>query len=206
MIAVIDYGMGNLRSVQKGLEHVGANAVITDDPNVLREANAIVLPGQGAFGAAMNRLDEAGMTQAVKDEIASGKPFLGICIGIQLLFESSEEAPGVAGLGILPGTVTKFRPERLAEGQKVPHMGWNELSLKQSIPHFSDVKNGDYVYFVHSYYPDPSDTSVIAATTDYGVEFASAVAYENVVATQFHPEKSQRVGLSILRAFAELVA
>jgi glutamine amidotransferase len=199
VIAIVDYGMGNLRSVAKALEYVGAEPTVTSDPTVVAEADAVVLPGQGAFGAAMQRLDEQGMTQAVVDSIASGKPYLGICLGLQVLFESSEEAPGVTGFGLLGGTVDRFDTEL-----KVPHMGWNQLVHNKPTPHFRTLDPEDYVYFVHSYYVAPTDRSVIAAETDYDIRFTSAVHADNMCATQFHPEKSQRVGLGILESFAEM--
>ena len=202
MIAVIDYGMGNLRSVQKGFEHIGAQAEIVRDPNRAADASALVLPGQGEFGSAMRELRAGGMDEAVLDFISAGKPFMGVCIGLQALFESSEEAPGTPGLGVLPGVVKRFQP-----GLKIPHMGWNQLELRARPPHLRDVKEGDHVYFVHSYYAAPAHMSDVAAMTVYGedpaVRFASAVYRENIFASQFHPEKSQSVGLSILRAFAE---
>ncbi|MBT3267311.1 imidazole glycerol phosphate synthase subunit HisH [Candidatus Poribacteria bacterium] len=199
MIAIVDYGMGNLRSVAKALEYVGADPTVTSDPSVVAAADAVVLPGQGAFGAAMQRLNDAGMTDAVKDSISAGKPYLGICLGLQVLFESSEEAPDARGFGLLGGTVDRFEP-----GLKVPHMGWNQLVHRKQTPQFQSLDAEDYVYFVHSYYVAPSDPEVIAAETDYGVRFTSAIHVDNMCAMQFHPEKSQRVGLGILSAFAEM--
>jgi len=195
MIAVVEYE-GNLRSVQKGLEAVGADVAITSDPDVLRGSQAIVLPGQGSFGTTMERLDESGVSDAIRDAVSAGKPYLGLCVGLQVLFESSEEAPGVRGLGLLRGKVVRFKP-----GMKVPHMGWNQLEFHQRPPIFRDVPEGAYVYFVHSYHVVPDDPAVIATTTDYGTRFVSSVHAGNVCATQFHPEKSQDVGLAILRAF-----
>jgi glutamine amidotransferase len=200
MIAIVEYE-GNLRSVQKGFEYVGANAIITSDPDTLRRADAIVLPGQGAFGTTMQRLNATGVADTVRDAILSGKPYLGICLGLQVLFDASEEAPGVPGLGVLKGSVVRF-DSRL----KVPHMGWNQLRFYQKPRHFERVDEGAFVYFVHSYYVVPDDANLIAATTDYGIEFVSAVFRDNVCATQFHPEKSQSVGLSVLRSFARIVA
>ena len=200
MIAVVDYGMGNLRSVQKGFEWVGVDALVTDDVEVVRRADGVVLPGQGAFGTAMRRLESTGLADAIRDQIASGKPFLGICLGLQVLFESSAEAPGVPGFGIFPGAVARF-PDDL----KIPHMGWNQVELGKKTSHLRDVHDGDFLYFVHSYYAVPLDTADVAAWTEYGVRFASAVARDNVCATQFHPEKSQAIGLSILTAFGESV-
>lgn len=199
MIAIVDYGMGNLRSVAKALEYVGAEPTVTSDPNVVAEADAVVLPGQGAFGAAMERLNDARMTGAVVDAIAAGKPYLGICLGLQVLFESSQEAPGVRGFGLLAGTVDRFQTDL-----KVPHMGWNQLVHGKPTPHFRTLDPEDYVYFVHSYYVAPTDRAVIAAETDYDIRFTSAIHADNMCATQFHPEKSQRVGLGILASFAEM--
>lgn len=202
-IAVIDYEMGNLRSVQKALEHVGADAVVTRDPEVIMGAAAAVLPGVGAFGACMDNLKRHGLVEPVKIFAASGRPFLGICVGMQILFEESEEYGPVCGLGILPGKIVRFTAD--PEGKrKVPQMGWNALTIRKRAPHLAGVKDGAQVYFVHSYYPVPADESVVATTTEYGVTFASSVWADNVFATQFHPEKSQAVGLTILANFAGL--
>ena len=205
MIAVVDYGMGNLRSVAKGLERVGSQAQITDDPATVRRATGIVLPGQGAFGTAMRRLEAAGLVDVIRERIDAGTPFLGVCLGLQVLFESSEEAPGVDGFGILRGTVVRF-DGAAQPGMKIPHMGWNQLEVTSTASLLRDVKDGDYVYFVHSYYAVPQDAQDIAARTDYGVRFASAVHRRNVFATQFRPEKSQAIGLGILSAFGEMAA
>ena len=202
-IAVIDYEMGNLRSVQKALERVGADAVITRDPDVIMGAAAAVLPGVGAFGACMDNLKRHGLAEPVRIFAASGRPFLGICVGMQILFEESEEFGRVEGLGILPGKIVRFAPD--PEGKrKVPQMGWNALTIEKRAPHLADLKDGAQVYFVHSYYPVPADREIVATTTDYGGVFASAVWQDNIFATQFHPEKSQAVGLRILANFAEL--
>jgi imidazole glycerol-phosphate synthase subunit HisH len=202
-IAVIDYEMGNLRSVQKALERVGATAVVTRDPDVIMGAAAAVLPGVGAFGTCMDNLRRHGLIEPVKIFVASGRPFLGICLGMQLLFEESEEFGPVPGLGILPGKVVRFAPD--PEGKrKVPQMGWNGLAIEKRAPHLAGLKDGAQVYFVHSYYPVPADPEVVATTTDYGGSFASAVWQDNVFACQFHPEKSQAVGLRILANFAAL--
>ena len=203
MISVIDYEMGNLRSVQKALERVGASAVVTRDPAVIAGAAAAVLPGVGAFGMCMENLRRYGLVGTVKDFIASGRPFLGICLGMQLLFDESEEFGPVAGLGILPGRVVRFAPDP-AGLRKVPHMGWNALQVKRRAPHLEGLADGTQVYFVHSYYPVPEDARVVATTTEYGGDFVSSVWLENVFACQFHPEKSQRVGLRILANFAVL--
>jgi glutamine amidotransferase len=202
-IAVIDYEMGNLRSVQKALERVGAHAVVTRDPAVIAAASAAVLPGVGAFGMCMENLARHGLVQPVKDFVATGRPFLGICLGMQLLFDESEEFGPVRGLGILPGRVVRFAPDP-AGLRKVPHMGWNALQVLRRAPHLEGLDDGAEVYFVHSYYPVPSDPRVIATTTEYGGAFASSVWLENVFACQFHPEKSQRAGLRILANFAAL--
>ena len=202
-IAVIDYEMGNLRSVQKALERVGADAVITRDPDVIMGASAAVLPGVGAFGACMDNLRRHGLVEPVKIFVASGRPFLGICVGMQILFDESEEFGRVPGLGILPGKIVRFAAD--PEGKrKVPQMGWNALAIQKRAPHLAGIRDGAQVYFVHSYYPVPADRAVIATTTDYGVTFASSVWSDNVFATQFHPEKSQAVGLKILANFAAL--
>lgn len=200
-IAVIDYEMGNLRSVQKALERVGAEAVVTRDPEVIMGASAAVLPGVGAFGACMDNLNRHGLVEPVKIFAASGRPFLGICVGMQILFEESEEYGPVRGLGILPGKIVRFAPDPAGK-RKVPQMGWNALAIQKKAPHLAGVKDGAQVYFVHSYYPVPADESVVATTTEYGVTFASSVWADNVFATQFHPEKSQAVGLTILANFA----
>lgn len=202
-IAIVDYGMGNLRSVQKGLERVGFPADVTRDPKAIEQADGVVLPGVGAFRACMDNLREYGLIDTVRRVVESGKPFLGICLGMQLLFEESEEFGKVEGLGLLPGRVVRFaeRP-----GLKVPHMGWNQIRKRQDVPHLQGIDDGASVYFVHSYYVVPSDPSLAATTTDYGNEFVSAVARGNIFATQYHPEKSQAVGLKILENFGRLVS
>jgi glutamine amidotransferase len=202
-IAVIDYEMGNLRSVEKALERVGAGAVVTRDPDVIMGAAAAVLPGVGAFGACMERLRRHGLVEPVRIFAASGRPFLGICVGMQILFDESEEFGLVPGLGILPGRIVRFAsdPERR---RKVPHMGWNALRIVAPAPHLAGLEDGAQVYFVHSYYAEPADPGIVATTTDYGVTFASSVWRDNVFAAQFHPEKSQAAGLRILANFAAL--
>ncbi len=201
MIAVIDYEMGNLRSVQKALEHVGARAVITRDPAVIAAADAAVLPGVGAFGMCMENLRRHDLIGPVKDYVATGRPFLGICLGMQLLFDSSEEFGPVDGLGILPGRVVRFAADP-AGVRKVPHMGWNALHVVRQAPELAGISDGTPVYFVHSYHSVPDDPRVVATTTEYGVEFVSSVWRENVFACQFHPEKSQAAGLRLLANFA----
>jgi glutamine amidotransferase len=204
MIAIIDYGMGNLRSVQKGFEKVGAEAVVTSDPNVLFQAKRVVLPGVGAFRDCMHNLEQGGFIEPLLKVIAGGKPFLGICVGMQMLFTDSIEFGLNQGLNVIPGHVLRFPGEMKHAGEelKVPQMGWNQLSFKQRPTVFDGVPDGSNVYFVHSYYARPDDEAVIATTTDYGFEFCSSVWKDNVVATQFHPEKSQEVGLRILKNFA----
>ena len=199
MIAIVDYGMGNLRSVQKGFERVGVNAIITDDANKLADADAIVLPGVGAFRAAMRRLEEANLVEAIRREIDAGKPYLGICLGLQLLFTESEEGGRHLGLNIIPGKVVRF-----PTGLKVPHIGWNEIDIRKDIPILKEIPQKSYLYFVHSYYVVPDNPSVTAATTNYGIDFTSIIHKDNIFATQCHPEKSQKLGLRILRNFGLL--
>lgn len=200
MIAIIDYGMGNLRSALRGIERAGGAARIIQSPREMTGARAIVLPGDGAFGQAMVNLRAAGCVELLKLACAAGIPFLGICLGMQLLFESSEEMGTHQGLGLFAGKVKRF-----PGGLKVPQMGWNQLHLQKSNPLLRDVPNGGYVYFVHSYYCAPRDPSVTLATTDYGIDFPSIVGRDQVWGTQFHPEKSQVVGLKILENFVALV-
>ena len=201
MIAIIDYGMGNLRSVQKGFERVGAAATVTRDAAEIERADGVVLPGVGAFGACMENLRGYGLVDVVRRTVESGKPFLGICLGMQLLFEESEEFGPVQGLGLLRGRVVRFA-DRGDPDLRIPHMGWNQIRARQDSPVLRDIEDDSAVYFVHSYYVEPADPAVIATTTDYGGEFVSAVARDNVFACQFHPEKSQRIGLTMLRNFA----
>lgn len=198
MIAIIDYDAGNIRSVEKAVTALGADAVLTGDPEVIRRADRVILPGVGSFGDAMANLERFQLTEAIRDTAASGKPFLGICLGLQLLFESSEESPGVDGLGILKGSVLRI-PE--GEGRKIPHMGWNSLHLQKESKLFAGVPEGAFVYFVHSYYLRAADPAIVAASTEYGVTIHAAVEQGNVMATQFHPEKSSGIGLQILRNF-----
>jgi imidazole glycerol-phosphate synthase subunit HisH len=202
-IAIIDYGMGNLRSVQKGVERVGHAGEVTRDPERIEAAAGVILPGVGAFGACMDNLRRYGLVDVVRRVIENNTPFLGICLGMQLLFDESEEFGPVPGLGILSGRVVRFadRP-----GLKVPHMGWNQIRKRQDPPHLRGIEDGAFVYFVHSYYVVPSDPALVATTTVHGLEFASAVARGNIFATQYHPEKSQTVGLRILANFGAVVA
>ena len=193
--------MGNLRSVQAGLEHVGQKAFVTDDPEKIMDSQAVVLPGVGAFADAIGRLEETGLGDAFREAVQSGKPCLGICLGLQLLFSESEEGGLYRGLDIISGKVTRFSNQL-----KVPHMGWNQLNIKKpDSPIFRDIPDDSYMYFVHSYYVQPEDTNVIATTTDYGIDFTSMIAKDNLFATQFHPEKSQKIGLQILRNFGNLL-
>ncbi|HEY6872166.1 MAG TPA: imidazole glycerol phosphate synthase subunit HisH [Geobacteraceae bacterium] len=206
MIAIIDYGMGNLRSVQKGFERVGCEAVVTADPKVVLEADKVVLPGVGAFPDCMRNLEEGGFIEPLLRVIREGRPFLGICLGLQLLFTESEEFGVHKGLDVIPGRVVRF-PEGMAEqgeALKVPHMGWNQLAVKRRPPAFEGIEEGANVYFVHSYYVAPEDQGVVATTTSYGIEFCSSIWKDNIVATQFHPEKSQEKGLKILKNFGEM--
>jgi imidazole glycerol-phosphate synthase subunit HisH len=201
MIAIIDYGMGNLRSVQKGFEKIGSQATVTNDPAVLQAAEKVVLPGVGAFEDAMLELKRRDLVGPIRQTIDAGKPFLGICLGLQLLFDFGYEGGKFAGLGIIPGDVVRFE---LPHEYKVPHMGWNQLQIRQKAPLLSGLEDGTYAYFVHSYYVVPRDRSVIAAETCYPEPFTSMIWRDNVMATQFHPEKSQADGLRMLRNFAEL--
>jgi glutamine amidotransferase len=200
MIAIIDYGMGNLRSVQKGFERVGHQAVVTSDPAVVAQADKVVLPGVGAFEDAMAELRARGMVRPVLAAIDAGKPFLGICLGLQLLFDVGYENGRHEGLGVLRGEVLRFE---LPRDFSVPHMGWNQLEIRRRPPALEGLAEGTFVYFVHSYYVVPQDPAVVATETDYGGRFCSSIWRENVFATQFHPEKSQADGLRILKNFAE---
>lgn len=201
MIAIVDYEMGNLRSVQKGFEKVGHEATVTDDPDVIGQAQRVVLPGVGAFQDAIGALHEKGLVQPILAAIDTGKPFLGVCLGMQLLFDTSYEDGVHQGLGVIPGKVVRFN---LGPPLKVPHMGWNEAAVAEPSTLFREVNGSAYFYFVHSYYVVPEDPSVVAATCDYGGSFCAAIARGNVFATQFHPEKSQADGLRLLKSFAEL--
>jgi glutamine amidotransferase len=202
MIAIIDYGMGNLRSVQKGFERVGFQAEVTRDAEKIMSARGVVLPGVGAFHACMENLTRFGLVEPIC-QIVGMKPFLGICLGFQLLFSESEEFGRQKGLDLFAGKVVGFRPNG---DLKVPHMGWNRIEKKQDSPFLEGLSSGDYVYFVHSFYVVPENPSVVATTTDYGVPFVSSIATENLFACQFHPEKSQELGLRILANFGRFVA
>lgn len=200
-ITIIDYGMANLRSVQKAFERVGAAAEITSDPDRIAASEKLVLPGVGAFQDAIAKLRETHLDRPIIDHINSGLPFLGICLGLQMLFTRSYEDGVFAGLDLLPGEVVRF-PH--IEGLKVPHMGWNELRFNPKCPLFKDLPQGAAVYFVHSYYAAPYDTEIVAAEADYPTPFCAAIWRDNVVATQFHPEKSQEVGRIMFKNFAEM--
>ncbi len=206
MIAVVDYGMGNLRSVQKGLQRVGGDARIISSAGDLQQAEKIVLPGVGAFSDAIERLNATGMVPALLEAIRGGTPFLGICLGFQLLFDISYEDGEFTGLGVFPGKVVRFDfPESLSgQNLKIPHMGWNQITYRSGCPLFKGIEQEAYVYFVHSYHVVTIRDEIVAATTDYGYTFTSAVWSKNVFATQFHPEKSQDVGLKMLENFVEL--
>jgi glutamine amidotransferase len=212
MIAVIDYGMGNLRSVQKALERVGLDARITRSKKDIDDAAGVALPGVGAFRDCMENLDRFDLIEPVKKAIESGKPFLGICLGLQVLFTRSEEFGPCDGLDVFSGVVTRF-PDRMkdpagpdgAPDLKVPHMGWNQIEKKADHETLKDIDSGSYFYFVHSYFVVPGDESIIATRTSYGIEFTSSIAKDNVFASQFHPEKSQRTGLKLLANFGEMV-
>lgn len=200
MIVIVDYGVGNLRSVQKALEHVGTTTVVADDPRSLKQADGVVLPGVGAFGDGMDHLRARGWVQPLLERAQAGVPLLGICLGMQLLFEESEEMGQHTGLGLLPGRVVRF-----AEGDlKVPHIGWNQLQIRKGSL-LEGIPTGVYAYFVHSYYSLPAADDDVLATTEYGLEFASVVGRGLIFGAQFHPEKSQEVGLRLLGNFARLV-
>lgn len=200
MTAIIDYGVGNLFSLISSFEKIGEEAVITAEPSVLAEAERIVLPGVGAFRDAMEKLKASGLIPALNEQIAKGKPVMGICLGMQLLFDKSFEYGEHAGLGIIPGEIRPIN----AKGLKIPHMGWNSLTFcGNKHPLFSEIKNGDFVYFVHSFYAANCSESIIA-TTEYGITVTAAVAKDNVMGCQFHPEKSGEIGLSILKAFCKM--
>ncbi|MER3425040.1 MAG: imidazole glycerol phosphate synthase subunit HisH [Nitrospiraceae bacterium] len=212
MIAIIDYGMGNLRSVEKAFASVGHHAVVTRDSRVIADASHVVLPGVGAFADCMANLDQYGLIEPIRKTIAVGKPFLGICLGLQLLFTESEEFGLHRGLDIVPGKVKHFPFGDHMQGQefqrtgvrlKVPHIGWNAVTIKHKAPPVHALESGTYFYFVHSYYVEPQDPSVVSTLTDYGLPFASSIWRDNIFACQFHPEKSQSAGLQLIKNFAE---
>jgi glutamine amidotransferase len=196
-ICIVDYGMGNLRSVEKALCKLGFDARLVTKPDEVRNAQSLILPGVGAFGDAMKGLKDRGLCEPIIEHAHSGRPLMGICLGMQILFESSEEDPGVAGLSLLSGEVRRFRDKN----RKIPHMGWNSLQTRADSKMLSGLGDLPFVYFTHSYYVLPTEPRVAAAITEYGIEFVSAVESENICGTQFHPEKSQQVGLRILQNF-----
>jgi imidazole glycerol-phosphate synthase subunit HisH len=205
MIALIDYGISNLRSVQKAFEHLDTAVTLVDTPDRLAQADRLILPGVGAFPAGMKGLQERGLIEPIKQAARQGKPLIGICLGMQLLFESSDEMGETEGLALLPGQVTRIGgPSSAVRGLKVPHMGWNQLDVVRDHPLVHDLVSGSYAYFVHSYAIYPEDHDMVFATTDYGGLFASIVGRGNVCGLQFHPEKSQAVGLKLLRNFLNL--
>ncbi|MBR6019299.1 MAG: imidazole glycerol phosphate synthase subunit HisH [Lachnospiraceae bacterium] len=200
MIAIIDYDAGNIKSVQNALLSLGIDNTVTSDPEVIRKADRVILPGVGAFGDAMRKLEERNLVEVIR-EVAQEKPFLGICLGLQLMFDSSEEAPGVKGLSLLPGRIVRI-PE--GGGRKIPHIGWNDLRLPKPSKLFYGIPEESYVYFVHSYYLEAENAADVAATTEYGVTIHAAVEHDNICACQFHPEKSGDIGMQILTNFATM--
>lgn len=203
MIAIIDYGAGNIQSVYKALKFIGADCKVTSDKDEILNADGAILPGVGSFGDAMDTMTKRGNKDTIIEYTKSGKPFLGICLGLQLLFPESEETPGVKGLDIFKGTITKIPNQNRT--LKIPHMGWNNISIKQKNGIFKGIEGEPYVYFVHSFYLKAQDKDIVAATTQYGVEIDAAVQKGNIIATQFHPEKSGEVGLKMLKNFVEMV-
>jgi len=203
MIALLDYGAGNLRSVEKALRFVGGDVELVQSPDGMKDAAAVVLPGVGAFDDCVNAMQRQELLAASREFIKTGRPFLGICVGYQAMFERSEEFDSrAAGMGLFEGSVVRFPA---GQGLKIPQIGWNQIEIVQpECPIFKGVENGSHVYFVHSFYPQPEDDSIAACRTSYGVEFASAIWRDNVYATQFHPEKSQKIGLTILENFVKL--
>ena len=201
MIAIIDYGMGNLRSVEKGFQKVGADVKVTSSPDDVEKADGVVLPGVGAFKGCMSELQNLDLIDSVVASIKKGKPYLGICLGLHVLFTESEEFGRCRGMDIFRGQVVRFENSDL----KIPQMGWNQLNIKKDNPLFKGIPDKSYFYFVHSYYVAPDDPSIVATTTDYGIEFTSSVWKDNIFAVQFHPEKSQTLGLHLLKNFSDIV-
>lgn len=201
MIAIIDYDAGNIMSVKKAVEFLGMEAVITRDPDILLNADKVILPGVGAFGDAMEKINNYGLNEVIHKIVDKGTPFLGICLGLQLIFDESEESPGVKGLSLLPGKIVRFSG---IDELKVPQIGWNSISFPKKSKLFDGIKDDSYVYFVHSYYLQAEDFSDVAATTEYGVLIHAAVEKDNIFACQFHPEKSSDIGLKILKNFISL--
>ncbi len=203
MIVIVDYGMGNLRSVSKAFQSQGFNVEVTNDSSRILGASGLVLPGVGAFGDCVKHLDELNLTRPIKEYIASERPFLGICLGLQVLFEGSDESPDTRGLGIFKGHVKRF-PDFKAQGLKVPHMGWNTVTMKRDVPILDGIPEDSWFYFVHSFYIEPADQKLGVVSCTYGIEFTAAIQKDNLFACQFHPEKSSELGLRILRNFASL--
>jgi glutamine amidotransferase len=201
VIAILDYGMGNLRSVEKALQKVGAETLVTSDAEKIMGVEGLVLPGVGAFKDCMRNLREYGLIEPIYEFIHSGRPFLGICLGLQLLFTESKEFGVYKGLDIIKGKVVRFPQNSIL---KIPHMGWNTIKIKREVPLLQNIKDESYFYFVHSYYVIPEEESIVTSTTHYGIEFVSSICHNNIFACQFHPEKSQEPGLKILRKFGEL--
>lgn len=202
MIAVIDYGAGNLQSVVKALKYIDCDCIVTNNKNEILNADGALLPGVGSFGDSMDSMNKTGTSDAVIEFVKTGKPFLGICLGLQLLFKASEESPDARGLGLLNGSITKIPSDNGL--LKIPHMGWNSLNIRQHNGIFKDISGNPYVYFVHSYYLKADDEKIVSSRTHYGVDIDSSVCSKNIYATQFHPEKSGKVGLKILNNFAEI--
>ena len=201
MIAIVDYDAGNIKSVEKALQFLGQEPVVTRDKETLLQAEKVIVPGVGAFGDAMGKMHQYGLVEVLREIAAKGTPLLGICLGLQLFFESSEETPGVEGLGLLPGKIVRI-PDK--EGFKIPHMGWNSIQINPASRLLKGIEEGAYVYFVHSYYLQAENEADVAATTDYVVNIHAAAEHENIFAKQFHPEKSGEIGLRILKNFIEL--
>lgn len=202
MITIIDYGSGNLKSIKNGFKKIGVETTLSNKLVDLRKSEALILPGVGAFGNAMKSLQD--YKEVIHEHVDDGKPFLGICLGLQVIFTRSEESKGIEGLNLLEGEVIRFPDKLVADGMKIPHMGWNQLQIKRPCPILNKIDK-DYMYFVHSYYVSPSDDNTIAATVDYGIEVPAVICKDNIYATQFHPEKSGSVGLEILRNFMGLI-
>ena len=201
MIGIIDYDAGNIKSVEKALQYLGQETVVSRDPQVLLKADKVILPGVGSFGDAMENLKKYGLVPVIHEIVEKGTPFLGICLGLQLLFESSDETPGVEGLGILRGKILRIPP---SPGLKIPHMGWNSIDIKEGSRLFEGIDRQSYMYFVHSYYLKARNPEDVAATTWYSTDIHAAVEHDNIFACQFHPEKSSELGLRILKNFADL--
>lgn len=201
MIAIVDYDAGNIKSVEKALQFLGEEPVVTRDKETLLQADKVIVPGVGAFGDAMGKMRQYGLVEVLREIAGKGTPILGICLGLQLFFKSSEETPGVEGLGLLPGKIVRI-PDK--EGFKIPHMGWNSIQINPASRLLKGIEEGAYVYFVHSYYLQAENEADVAATTDYVVNIHAAAEHDNIFATQFHPEKSGEIGLQILKNFIEL--